>query len=76
MLSVVEGLLDLERHCVVDLRSDREASTVADWLRQHPQVEIVNRDRGQSYTRSSRRVRPMPLRLPIARTSCRTCTRA
>ena len=42
-------LVDLERHCVVDLLQDREAETVADWLRQHPQVEIVSRDRGQSY---------------------------
>lgn len=42
-------LVDLERQRVIDLLPDREASTVAAWLRQHPSIEIVSRDRGQTY---------------------------
>lgn len=42
-------LVDLERHCVIDLLPDRESATVATWLRNHPGIEIVSRDRGQTY---------------------------
>ncbi len=43
-------LVDLERHRVVDLLPDREVESVVDWLRQHPEVEIIVRDRGDTYT--------------------------
>ena len=42
-------LVDLEDHRVVDLLPDREAQTIADWLRQHPTVEIATRDRSTEY---------------------------
>jgi len=42
-------LIDLERHCVVDLLPDREPATVAQWLQEHPGVEVVARDRGKHY---------------------------
>jgi transposase len=38
-------LCDLERHHVLDLLPERSASSVAPWLRAHPSVEIVCRDR-------------------------------
>jgi transposase len=38
-------LVDLERNRVVDLLPDRQAATLANWLRQHPGIEIVARDR-------------------------------
>lgn len=38
-------LVDLERNAVVDLLPDRQAEILATWLRQHPGVEIVPRDR-------------------------------
>jgi transposase len=38
-------VVDLERRRVVDLLADRRADRTADWLRQHPEVEIINRDR-------------------------------
>ena len=42
-------LVDMERHCVVDLLPDRDAATVAQCLQQHPEVTTVCRDRGQVY---------------------------
>jgi transposase len=38
-------LVDLERHRVVDLLPERSSETPDAWLRQHPEVEIVSRDR-------------------------------
>lgn len=51
-------LVDLERHCVVDLLADRSAETLADWLRQHPDVEIISRDRSTEYARGAREGAP------------------
>ncbi len=34
-------LANLETHEVVDVLPDREAQTLADWLRAHPEVEIM-----------------------------------
>lgn len=42
-------LVDLERHKVVDLLPDRSSETLADWLRQHPNLETVSRDRSPAY---------------------------
>jgi transposase len=47
-------LLDLERHCVIDLLPDRAQETFAAWLRHHPQVQVVSRDRGGDYAAGAR----------------------
>ena len=38
-------IIDLERHCPIALLEDRDAQTLADWLRQYPALRIVARDR-------------------------------
>jgi transposase len=42
-------LCDLEQGTVIDLLPDREAETLAEWLKVHPTVEIVTRDRSKAY---------------------------
>lgn len=42
-------LIDLEQHRPVDLLPERSSAAFAAWLRSHPEVEIVSRDRGDYY---------------------------
>ncbi|MBV9387085.1 MAG: ISL3 family transposase, partial [Chroococcidiopsidaceae cyanobacterium CP_BM_ER_R8_30] len=42
-------LVDLEQHQPVALLADRKAETLADWLAQHPGVEVLARDRSTAY---------------------------
>jgi transposase len=42
-------LVDLEAHCPLDLLPDRSAESVAAWLKAHPGIEIICRDRAEVY---------------------------
>lgn len=47
-------LVDLERRRVIDLLEERSSSSLETWLKAHPGVEIISRDRGQSYAQGAK----------------------
>ena len=51
-------LVDLQKHQVVDLLPDREAETLISWLKEHPEVKIITRDRSGTYADAARRGAP------------------
>jgi transposase len=63
-------LCDLEAGKVVDLLPDREATTVAAWLQDHPGTEIVSRDRPVLMPRPHAEPLRKPSRSPIVGTLC------
>ena len=46
-------VVDLERRDVIDLLPDRDADTVATWLKAHPGIEVVSRDRSATYAEAA-----------------------
>lgn len=51
-------IVDLEHNTIADLLPDRETTSVAAWLRDHPEVEIVARDRAEVYGEGVRQGAP------------------
>ena len=51
-------LVDLGKHQVIELLPDRCPDTVERWLRTHPEIEIVSRDRGGDYAAAARKGAP------------------
>src|SRR5260221_11874707 len=51
-------LVDLQAHCPVDMLPDREATTVARWLRAHRGVKLISRDRAGMYAEGAKRGAP------------------
>jgi hypothetical protein len=46
-------LVDLEEHVVVDLLPDRAVDSVVTWLKSHPQITVIARDRGGIYAEAA-----------------------
>lgn len=51
-------LIDLEQRKPIDLLPDREAETLKTWLAEHPEIEVVSRDRAPAYAGDTRRGAP------------------
>lgn len=56
-------LVDLERHTVVDLLPDRTSDVLADWLKAHPGVELITRDRAGSYSEGATKGAPNAIQI-------------
>src|SRR5712692_2640646 len=54
-------LVNLENRRVVDLLPDREADSSAAWMRQHPDLMAVSRDRGGEYASAAREGAPQAI---------------
>lgn len=66
-------LVDLELRKPIEVLPDRTAETSEAWLRSHPEVEIVSRDRGGDYASAAKKAHLKLSRWPIDSTCCRIC---
>ena len=51
-------IVDLERRAVIDVLEDRDVVTCTDWLKRHPEVEVISRDRCGLYAQAARQGAP------------------
>jgi hypothetical protein len=56
-------LVDLEQHRIVDLLGDREVDSVVTWLRRHPQITVITRDRGGTYAEAASKGAPQAMQV-------------
>ena len=54
-------LVDLESHRPIDLLPDRQADTSARWMRRHPEITVVSRDRSSEYAKAASQGAPQAI---------------
>ena len=65
-------MVDLERRCPIEVLDGHESMSVADWLRRHPSIQVVARDRaGRTLRPCRRQARCRPLCLVRRTGQCR-----
>ena len=57
-------LVDLIAHQVIDLLPERAVESAAAWIKNHPEIEYVSRDRGNDYAQAAREGPPQAM--PVA----------
>ncbi len=68
-------IVDLEQREVIDLLPDRSADGAAHWLEQHPEIEIISRDRCGSFAQGAREGAPQARQIADRFHIFRTCAR-
>lgn len=56
-------IVDLRQNKVIDILPDRESQTIGAWLKEHPEVEIISRDRGGPYSKGAREGAPQAIQV-------------
>jgi transposase len=69
-------LVDLERHRVIDLLPDRQADTAEQWMREHPTIRAVSRDRGGEHAKAARLDAPQAVQIADRFHSVKNLTQA
>src|SRR3954447_10281658 len=54
---------DLEQRQIVDLLPDREPATIEAWLKAHPEITVVSRDRGGGYGQAATNAAPQAVQV-------------
>lgn len=57
------AVVDLEQHRLLELLPDRSVETVAPWLARYPSVQVVARDRSETYAAASAQGAPQALQV-------------
>jgi transposase len=51
-------LVDLEKRRAIDMLKGRESAPLEEWLKKHPEIEVIARDRAGAYADGSRKGAP------------------